>query len=364
MAQAQHPDIAAQLQQLQQMVGQQQAQLQAQDQRMQQQQQQITTAQARAAAPAQVVIKPSRPSTFHGNIEEDSNLFVAELEAYFAATQAPEASRTGFAIAQLRDTALRWARSTGRYGNPTAVAFDHFRQDFLTRFNPMNSATQARSSLITLRQGRNEPVTIYIDHFLNLMAKIPDMAAPDRLQFFINGLKPSLKIDAVKSVTPTTTLEQAMSLVQRIDTVVRTAFAHNPQRGYFRSNSYNNNYQSRAPSHTHQHHSNTDRMDVESSFINEIDYYDGTDSADEEGDNGGTSDSSTRLNNINNYSRNNNRRVPGLAKDEYDRCMKEGKCFRCKRTGHLARNCPNTSSAPRPNNNNNASKNGKDQRRR
>jgi hypothetical protein len=32
--------------------------------------------------------------------------------------------------------------------------------------------------------------------------------------------------------------------------------------------------------------------------------------------------------------------VPNLRIDEFTRLMKEGKCLRCKRPGHIARNCP------------------------
>jgi hypothetical protein len=31
--------------------------------------------------------------------------------------------------------------------------------------------------------------------------------------------------------------------------------------------------------------------------------------------------------------------VQDLSQEEYDRLSREGKCFRCKQTGHPARNC-------------------------
>ena len=33
--------------------------------------------------------------------------------------------------------------------------------------------------------------------------------------------------------------------------------------------------------------------------------------------------------------------VDAMTLDERTRLMKEGKCFRCKRAGHLAKDCPN-----------------------
>jgi phage gp45-like len=35
-------------------------------------------------------------------------------------------------------------------------------------------------------------------------------------------------------------------------------------------------------------------------------------------------------------------RVPGLKAGDIDRLRKEGKCFRCKKTGHMKSECPST----------------------
>ena len=58
--------------------------------------------------------------------------------------------------------------------------------------------------------------------------------------------------------------------------------------------------------------------------------------------NGNASDFSIPDDNEENYqlnSMNNNNRVPNLSREEYDKCMKEGRCFKCKAPNHLARNC-------------------------
>ena len=40
------------------------------------------------------------------------------------------------------------------------------------------------------------------------------------------------------------------------------------------------------------------------------------------------------------FNRQPSNRVPNLNREEFKRLMKEGKCLRCKKPGHIARNCP------------------------
>jgi hypothetical protein len=31
--------------------------------------------------------------------------------------------------------------------------------------------------------------------------------------------------------------------------------------------------------------------------------------------------------------------VPGVSREEFERCRREGRCLRCKQTGHVAKDC-------------------------
>ena len=41
-------------------------------------------------------------------------------------------------------------------------------------------------------------------------------------------------------------------------------------------------------------------------------------------------------------------RVATLSREEFDRLSREGKCFHCRQTGHLARNCPKAKAPSTP----------------
>jgi hypothetical protein len=344
--------IAQQVAQVQTELNNQRAQIHAQNQQLQAQSQQLHAAQQQIVAGGAAVagrrLKPVAPVTFSGVVGENANLFLAGLNAYFSAVGAADATRTGFAIAQLRGNALRWVTATPRYtADPNNFPYDQFCVEFLGQFNPINDSNQARADLLRIREDTRSPngINNLIGNYQSLMTRISDMAEADRINFFINALRTSLRVEVIKAKSPTATLAEVMSLAVRIDAAYRSAF-HHPRTNMHSGNRFQHNYNSSSSSAAHS----SSNMDIDNS-INEVDY-----SGDDEDNANNVNNVSTFRPNRNNFNRsNNNRRVPGLSRDEYDRCMKTNLCFQCKGTGHLARNCPKK-------NNNNSSKNGKDQR--
>ena len=90
------------------------------------------------------------------------------------------------------------------------------------------------------------------------------------------------------------------------------------------------------------------------SQINNID--DNDNPIDNQAERGDTEETAEYENVINNMNR-----VPNLSKQEYDRCLKEGVCFRCKQPNHLARNCTKRENNNRKNIRSELSKNSEDQ---
>jgi Ty3 transposon capsid-like protein/Zinc knuckle len=330
-----------------------QSQLTAQQGVIQQQQQQLAQLNNAVQHPVPESLKPTKPNTFTGQFKSNPNLWLAELDTYFNAARILDNSRTVFALAQLKGDALLWAQSTGDYINPRNVDFDVFRNAFLVRFNPITGATQARSQLSILRHVGY--VGDYISSYQSIVQRIPDMGPADRRHNFINGLKPHLQLECVKANVAT--LEEAMILAQRIETVMNTQRVHmnnnNRNGNRYNNNNFNRSFV-RAPGGQAISSSSSSGSDsMELGNINSGQMENSGDGSEEESNNVGQM----------NYVGNNNRRVPNVSKEEFEKCMKANLCLRCKKEGHFARNCPNARFNNNNNNNkNNYSKNGSSQR--
>jgi hypothetical protein len=92
------------------------------------------------------LLKPTKPSEFHGEQKNNVNLWIAELTRYFAATNNNGNERTVYAIALLKAHALEWVTHEPQLSplNAPNVTFDHFTALILARFSPIENSKQAR----------------------------------------------------------------------------------------------------------------------------------------------------------------------------------------------------------------------------
>jgi hypothetical protein len=294
-------------------------------------------------------LKPAKPNTFHGGMHSNANLWLAELSTYFVALGVNNNDRTVFALAQLRDSALLWASSVAELQQPQNVAFDRFRDLFLTRFNPITGATQARAELRILKQTGS--VSQYISSFQSIMQRINDMNEADRVDSFIQGLRPSLQLECIKANV--NNVNDLMNLVQRLDTVYRMTYSKQPT------------YHPPLPSSSSSSHhsSSSDHMQVDLlAHSSEI-----------------QSSSAEKNESSDNHENDDEQSVSYMSRGRYnsnkwsaekEKLFKERKCFICKRTGHIASNCDRRTSTVSSSNSQNPfirrrfdSKNGRNQRR-
>jgi hypothetical protein len=296
-------------------------------------------------------LKPAKPNTFHGGMHSNANLWLAELGTYFVALGVNNNDRTVFALAQLRDSALLWASSLAELQQPQNVTFDRFRQLFLTRFNPITGATQARAELRMLKQTGS--VSQYISTFQSIMQRINDMNEADRVDSFIQGLRPSLQLECIKANA--NNVNDLMNLVQRLDTVYRMTYSkQQTYQSHSLPSSSSSSYQS--SSSDHMQIDLLDHSSTTSISSNEKNTYDNSNENND--DEPSLSYMSRNRNNNNKWSA------------EKEKLFRERKCFICKRTGHIASNCDRRNTTSSSSNNQNSfvrrkfdSKNGRNQRR-
>lgn len=145
-------------------------------------------------------VKPSKPSTFSGEIGRSAQLWLLELEFFFTAAGVDNNHRTAFAAAMLKDEALSWLASTN-ITDPHSVPWNDFKSAFLARFNPVTTSIQSRAELLQLKQSGS--INQYINTFQSILHRVTDMSETDKIFFFIRGASSSLRAEIVKRAPKT-----------------------------------------------------------------------------------------------------------------------------------------------------------------
>ena len=126
---------------------------------------------------------------------------------------AGDSDRIRVAAAHLQGPAGDWWTSLAANARPTTWPL--FLAALEARFQPVNSAEIARTKLYALAQGKlttNE----YVDQFRRLLARIPDMGAPDQFHQFRRGLRPAIVAQLDVQHPPITSLDDAINLAVRV----------------------------------------------------------------------------------------------------------------------------------------------------
>jgi Retrotransposon gag protein/Zinc knuckle len=224
-------------------------------------------------------VKPDRPAPFTGKRSESLEAWIFQMQQFCTLAQVPIADRVPLAATFFKDQAALWWRSYYQTQNWTAAPpnWDEFLAALRTQFIPVNTSISAYDRLQRLSQKTS--VNAYNHQFREIMLELPDMDDATKMNYYLKGLKENLR-PFVAMQNPVN-LIAAETIAERVDAVTykpqpRTP-ANNPRSSY------------RPPG-------GVIPMDLDS--------------------------------------------ISKLTDAERDRLRKTGGCFRCRKSGHMARDCP------------------------
>ena len=169
------------------------------------------------AAPPTPLVKPVPPSAFSGDVKEDVELWLWQVDHWLTAARLSlPIEKITLATGLLRNAALAWWRT--REKQPDFPTTWEALQDELRRnFQPINPAETARDKLAALRQRTS--ALAYATEFRNIAMSIPTITDYEKKDRFIRGLKPRTQ-DDVRMRAPAT-FEEAVQMAVRFDVLYR-----------------------------------------------------------------------------------------------------------------------------------------------
>lgn len=267
-------------------------------------------------------LKTALPDTFSGGKNSAAVIgWLFQVEQYMRANHRDNYDE-GIVLAGslLRGTASMWwllrqeMVKAGR--KPPVTTWEEFRDEITAEFSVINAVEAARDELDKLKQTGS--VAAYAAKFRMVTMQIPDLSEATLLHFFRRGLKS--KVQRELSIRQPAGLDDAIRMAERIDVV---EFNWQQQRSNYRPPI--SDYRSRpepmelgsmeAKASTGRRY-NRDHPRAVRPYM----------------------ESKPRV-----HYRNN------LSAEERQRLSEMGACFRCRKPGHLARDCPEFRSQSAPN---------------
>ncbi len=255
--------------------------------------------------------KAAKPSTFTGHIRANAELWLFEMQSYLDISRVPFEERVQLVGSYLKESAGLWYKYV--YEESIAIesplTWEEFRSKFLARFRPIESGKTARVALASLRQTHS--VQQYCSLFQQYVTLTPDMAETDKVFAFQNGLKPNIAREV--DIRDPRNLTQAMNFAILADARNSLLFR----------NSYASN--------------NSNKMVVSRPIPMEVDNVNFEQPEDDYSDELPAVNATYVQRSSEGHSTQ-SKRVDISAADR-ERCMKERRCFNCKKVGHSSRQC-------------------------
>jgi len=241
-----------------------------------------STAREPGVVPQGLVLK----NPFSGDSEEDPATWLFACEQHFDLYAIGSPLRVSLASTQLRGSALLWwrlHRQTAAQGACDPITtWPEFCSALQRQFSPIDPTTTARNSLYKLTQRGS--VVAYVDEFRKLVLRIPDLSVEERVNRFINGLRQHIRTQV--ALQEPKALDEAIRLADICDRVMSAPTGSRAPRQERRIEPISS--------------SDPDAMQVDAVALQP------------------------------------------LTPQQREQLRRTGGCFRCRKVGHVARDCPRT----------------------
>lgn len=291
------------------------------------------------------------PRIFDGKIGQGVVTWIEEVEKQFPHYGAYFADET-----KKIEHALNFVNhEVGNWFKPAAIVaaangndidtWDKFVTALLARFRPIEAALSGRANLDAATQ--SSTVQAYAAHFLSVMTYIPDMNPADQIYRFNTGLKQPIRLEVMKMKPKT--LSEAIELAVGMDVYTRT-FSQPAS-----SSSSSSSYRPHQQRSSYAASSSASPMDLNNLESESSPYLDSSSSREShllavvQQQQSNQAQMQQQLNALiargqdrrpnQSAQSGNNRKIPGITREIYDRCRAAGVCLQCKETGHIASAC-------------------------
>lgn len=292
-----------------------------------------------------------KPDPFDGQDSSKLHTFILQLGIYFRTNPdafPAESDKVHFALSYLKGTALE-------YFEPELLAMDYdgepdwlndyseFIGELRANFGPYDEVGDAEAKLSKLRMDENKRVTDYLTEFNRLATKLAWGDSALRFAFY-NGLAPRLKDDITHHGKPDS-LRGMKKVAQTYDARHWERRSETTRRGNPASSNNNSAQTKGNAASTPKSNTASTPQTSSSNNNNNRNASSGTpqrpaNSSAKAGNSGGSKPSSSKPDLSSKLGKDGK-----LTPQERERRIKAGLCLFCGQSGHMARDCPRSSSS-------------------
>ena len=294
------------------------------------------------SAPRLPKIRP--PSTYSGASGFAVDDWISEMAqqfSYYGAQFPDDIARIKYSVACLSGPALKWWEHVPDEQRPNS--WEEFVALLRARYRPVQAAMLARQRLGKLRMGPNHAVNAYSSAFQTTLTPIVDMGDADQVHHYVNGLQPHLA-GKVWERHPKS-LREAIDFAVSAEAMGNFGRAAMPQRQQGGYSNYGRQHNGTSSSSSSSSNVPMDINSVESFLQEESEQspppaIDAMAAALAKMEAMQQTINSLQQGGGSNFRRNDGGRIAGLKPGDITALRAAGKCFRCKKEGHMKNECP------------------------